>query len=349
MIYFFKDVFINPYKNEYSNLYKEETLEEIKSFLLQTLHLKNTKSQLVALKFLQKNPLLQKDENVWSRLEYLLYNSKQGIKMEILKLLIIEDPKTLKYLIDLYDDESSEIRHFVFDKISELKNFDLISSTEKLKLFYIGLSDNNQKVFDSALKLLKKFIAHLKIINIKSNKSNNNNNNMQFDASFENQKNEDNNNCTLNEKIKINSSPLKIKNKLQESPFGLFYHLDAYKYYNHPKLSYAFCLITAQLVELIDNDDLIIYISDIIANLKSLVDDEFENNNNNNNNPFKEKKNKRNTISFSTAKKEKANSNNDNDDNNNNNNDNYLNKLNTFNDLFFLQSKINLKNFLIIY
>jgi hypothetical protein len=300
----------------------------------------------VALKFLQKNPLLQKDENVWSRLEYLLYNSKQGIKMEILKLLIIDDPKTLKYLIDLYDDESSEIRHFVFDKISEIKNFDLISSTEKLKLFYIGLSDNNQKVFDSAQKFLKKFISHLKII--KSDKVNysslnyNNNNNMHFDASFENRKNEDSFNCTLNEKIKLNSSPLKVKNKLEESPIRLFDHLDAYKYYNHPKLSYAFCLITAQLVELIDNDDLIFYINDIIENLKSFVDEnlniEYNNNDINNNidnnntinntiNPFKDRKNKKSAIGFSSGKKEKA------------NNNNNLNKLNTFNDLFFLQSK----------
>lgn len=83
-----------------------------------------------------------------------------------------------------------------------------------------------------------------------------------------NNENEENKNAeTLHEKIMAISSPLKTKKKLQDSPFRLFDHLDARKYYNHPKLSYAFILITAQLIDLIEFDDLVNYAQSIVDNL----------------------------------------------------------------------------------
>lgn len=335
---------------------------------------KKTNTQMLVLKFLQKNPTLQKDPSIWDRLEFLLNNSHQNVKKEILKLLSINDPNTLKYLIDMYDDESPEIRHFVFDKISELEDFDLIKPADKLRLLYVGLSDTSQKVHDAAVRFLKKFTEHLKIIKSSNSISNSNNNNnkevnvnkekrnenlMDIEDDFNaaesnNNKKEkpeeeeaaENKELTVHEKIIKASSPIKAKNKLQDSPFRLFDHLDSKKFYNHPKLSYAFNLITAQLVELIDFDDLVDYVSSIVDNLaliscaEGLSSGNYNNhvnNNNNNNKAFglfsTEKVAKRNSRVFSSA----------------GNSQTKAGKVELFNDVFFLQSMFNLIYIFIIF
>jgi hypothetical protein len=315
---------------------------------------KKANNQMLVLKFLQKNPTLQKDPMIWDRLEFLLNNSHQNVKKEILKLLSINESNTIKYLIDMYDDESPEIRHFVFDKISELEDFNLIKPADKLRLLYVGLSDTSQKVVDAAVRFLKKFTAHLEII--KSPNSNNNNNKqkrnenlMDIEQDFQSEKAKEpenniknlvNNNynnekeeaeneeLTVHEKIIKASSPIKTKNKLQDSPFRLFDHLDSDKFFNHPKLSYAFHLITAQLVELIDFDDLIDYVGSIVDNL---VLSAAENNQANNKafNLFSpEKAGKRNSRVFSSGGHSAG----------------KAGKVELFNDVFFLQS---MKNFII--
>jgi len=255
----------------------------------------------------------------------------------------------------MYDDESPEIRHFVFDKISELEDFNLIKPADKLRLLYVGLSDTSQKVVDAAVRFLKKFTAHLEII--KSSNSNNNNNIkqkrnenlMDIEEDFQSEKakkaenninnivNNNNNNekgeaenveLTVHEKIIKASSPIKTKNKLQDSPYRLFDHLDSNKFFNHPKLSYAFHLITAQLVELIDFDDLVDYVGSIVDNL---VLSAAENNQANNNafNLFSPgKAEKRNSRVFSSGGHSSG----------------KAGKVELFNDVFFLQSY---KNFII--
>jgi len=321
---------------------------------------------MLVLKFLKKNPSLQKDTLIWDRLEYLLNNSHQNVKKEILKLLSVNDSNTLKYLIDMYDDESPEIRHFVFDKISELEDFSLINPSDKLRLLYVGLSDNSPKVVDSAISFLKKFTEYLKIfkgennnddphMNNNSNFSNEDNLNttnnfgnlkkekkneflMDIESADNSQNYENNHNKTLNrnnentkeieeakafnlkeftvhEKIIKASSPLKLKKKLQDSPFRLFDHLDSKRFYNHPKLSFAFHLITAQLIDMINFDDLIEYVGSIVDNLIFYSNSETN---------FKmlthEKLNKRNSKIFHSASSGKG------------------GKVELFNDVFFLQS-----------
>ena len=171
----------------------------------------------------------------------------------------------------MYDDESADIRHFVFDKISELENFDLIKPSDKLKLLHVGLSDNSQKVLDAAIKFLKKFCISLKIIK-SNNEQKRNENSMDIEEEENSDKEKENNNqLTVHEKIIKTSSPLKIKKKLFDSPFRLFDHLDASRYYNDPKLSYAFILITGQLIDLIDFENLVDYTKSIVENLISSV------------------------------------------------------------------------------
>ncbi len=297
---------------------------------------------MLVLKFLQKNPCLQKDPLIWDRLEFLLNNSHQNVKKEILKLLSINDTNTLKYLIDMYDDESADIRFFVFDKICELEDFNLIKPGDKLRLLYVGLSDTNQKVVDAAVRFLKKFITHLKIIKSENDnrdntsRANKNENLMEIEEErFKNdtknnltKDNKGNNNhkfeeskyleITVHEKIIKASSPLKMKNKLQDSPFRLFDHLDSKRFYNHPKLSYAFNLITAQLIDLIDFDDLVDYVKSIIDNLIISSNSEKA--------LFllsPEKINKRNSRVFSSGDSSRR-----------------AGKFDLFNDVFFLQSII---------
>jgi len=247
----------------------------------------------------------------------------------------------------MYDDESPEIRHFVFDKISDLEDFNLIKPADKLRLLYVGLSDTSPKVVEAAVRFLKKFTVHLKIIK-SSNSSNNNNkqkkneNYMDIEAynnTHSNKEHENNNHITeeseeaenkeltVHEKIIKASSPIKAKNKLQDSPFRLFDHLDSKKFFNHPKLSYAFNLITAQLVELIDFDDLVDYVSSIVDNLVFSSNAEGGSNiSNNNNKAFSlfspEKVSKRNSRVFSSG----------------GNSAKRAGKVELFNDVFFLQS-----------
>lgn len=318
---------------------------------------KKANTQMLVLKFLQKNPTLQKDPMIWDRLEFLLNNSHQNVKKEILKLLSINDANTLKYLIDMYDDESPEIRLFVFDKISELENFNLIKPADKLRLLYVGLSDTSPKVVEAAVRFLKKFTMHLKIIKSSNSNHNNNNNNtnsnnlaksnenqMDIEDNYQYEKAEhptnnnnfndnDNNNLneaenddkelTVHEKIIRASSPIKAKNKLQESPFRLFDHLDSKKFYNHPKLSYAFHLITAKLVELIDFDDLVDYVKSIVDNLIFSVHESQHGNNKAFNLFSPEKIGKRNQKNFLSAGHSTG----------------KAGKVELFNDVFFMQSK----------
>ena len=90
---------------------------------------------------------------MWEALENLLESCGVTVKKEIFKILELNSD-ILKYLLEMYDDTSADTRLFVFEKLSELNDFSLISSKHKMRLFYFGLSDQSPKVKVAAKNLL---------------------------------------------------------------------------------------------------------------------------------------------------------------------------------------------------
>jgi hypothetical protein len=293
------------------------------------------------LKLLQKHTILQKENDIWERLEALLNNSTQVIKKEILKLLEIDNTKILSYLLEMYDDDAVEIRNFVYEKLSEIKNFDLIDPATKVKLLYVGLSDNSPKVQTSTKKFLKHYLYSLGVYKGKKqtvdddkmlvDQDNNNNTEVEHNLKkkFEKKLNLDNPEDesddepegTAHDKIQKITSPMKLlqnKKKLTDSPSRVFDKLDIMTFYNHPKFSYTFSLITESIIEFTDNNDLLGFLLNIVENMKSVSSSQPE---------MKflssEKKRKNvNNIEFSSA----------------NSTDGKIDQYALFNDIYFLQN-----------
>jgi hypothetical protein len=284
-----------PYSNGNEKLYNDETLKSIKEYILALLRSKQSNLHMSVLKLLQKHTILQKEPEIWERLESLLNNSTQAVKKEILKLLEIDNQNILKYLLEMYDDDSAEIRHFVFEKLSEIKDFGLIDARTKVKLLYIGLSDSNLKVQNSAKKFLKNFLFSLGIYNtsnkdqeepeIKDEVDQNDKMEVETPNAEEPQKTgkkgrkkkdtkEEEEVETAQERILKATSPLKTaeKKKLKDSPSRVFDNLDIILYYNHAKYSYAFQLITEAIIEFTDHSNLVEFIQNIVDNMILISD-----------------------------------------------------------------------------
>jgi hypothetical protein len=221
---------------------------------------KQANAQLAVLKLLHKHPILQQQKDIWERLELLLNTSSQVIKKEILKLLEIDNHTILKYLLEMYDDDSAEIRTFVFEKLCEIKNYKLIDPKTKVRLLFVGLSDGNQKVYNAARRFLKNVLCSLGVYKKK--------NGDKMDVDSEESKEEEVRRIeSSREKIEKLTSPIRIKKKLADSPSRIFDELDVTHFYSHAKYSATFGLITDAIIELTDYENLTGYVANIIDNL----------------------------------------------------------------------------------
>lgn len=181
----------------------------------------------------------------------------------------------------MYDDDNWEIRSLVIEKLSNLTNFNLIDSHNKVRLLFIGLSDKNEKVKQNAKRFFKNYLNFLGIItdkkDIDKNKDNmaidenlqevsfRNNNDKFFD---ENSKKEFQ---TVDEIIDKATSPLRLKKKenIKLSPALLFENLNFINYYFNPKFSYVFQLVTDALIECSTYESLVELYEGIINHLMS--------------------------------------------------------------------------------
>ena len=328
---YFLTIFLLPYTNGNILLYESETLEEIKNYILNILKGKQTVLIQSVLHFLEKHPSLQKDSDVWERLEMLLNGTNKTIKREIIKLFENSNANITKYLLDMYDDESSEIRQFAFEKLCRVQNFHTIDSKVKVKIFFVGLGDTSPKIQEYGKKLLKNYMTFLGIIKAKSSKEKDNDR-MDIDDEDtkkklfdEEEDNEDKNenssqedpHDTAQSKIQKATSPMKPKGKkLTDSPSRIFDELDVISYYNHPKFSYVYTLITDAMMEIIDQEDIVNFCKDIIENFTSIINKIGEIK------QFSTEKKRR--SSFSSSGKEK------------------IDKYALFNDIYFLQNVLTL-------
>ena len=139
-----------PYSTGNMLLYKSNSLESIKLYLLNILRGKQTFLITLVLQLLSKVPSLLKENEIWERLEILINGPNKSIKKEIIRLFELNSEDILKYLVKMYDDDSTEIRIFAYEKLSKCKKFYTVDSRNKVKIFYIGLSDSNsQKEFSN--------------------------------------------------------------------------------------------------------------------------------------------------------------------------------------------------------
>jgi len=282
---YFLNCFLLPYSTGNVLLYKSNSLESIKLYLLNILRGKQTFLITLVLQLLSKVPSLLKENEIWERLEILINGPNKSIKKEIIRLFELNNEDVLKYLVKMYDDDSTEIRIFAYEKLSRSRLFHTVDSRNKVKIFYIGLSDSNEKIREFTKRILKFYLMHLEIL--KSNKSkeenkmdveegskngDNNNNQEKENKNKEMDEESINMNSTAKEKIeKINSPIQNIGKKLKDSPSRIFDELDVASYYNHPVFSYVYPLITQHMIELIDKDVIIEYCRNIMYNLKSTV------------------------------------------------------------------------------
>ena len=284
---YFLICFLGPYSSGNVLLYKSNSLDNIKLYLLNILRGKQTFLITLVLQLLAKVPNLLKETEIWERLEILINGPNKNIKKEIIRLFELNNEDILKYLLKMYDDDSTEIRVFAYEKLSKSKLFYTIEPRHKVRIFYIGLCDTNEKIKDYTKRILKYYLIHLDIL--KTNKSKDDNkmdvedSNVSKNEEGENAKKEKNDemdidedsinaNSTAKEKIqKINSPIQNIGKKLKDSPSRIFDELDVSTYYNHPIYSYVYSLITEHMIELIDKDVIIEYCRNIMFNLKSTV------------------------------------------------------------------------------
>ena len=210
---------------------------------------------------------MQREDEIWKCLESLIENSPVTVKKEIIKLLDFENnPDKLKYLLDLYDDDNWEIRSLAIEKLSSLKNLDLIDTNNKVKLLFIGLSDKNEKVKSNTRIFFKNYLNFLGIITNKNEKPEENKDSMAIDENVndltfrtnkvkledEDMSQEDEFKVqTADEKIDQATSPLRLKRKrsIKLSPAILFEKLNFLHYYFNPKYSFVFQLVTDALID----------------------------------------------------------------------------------------------------
>ena len=284
---YFLICFLGPYSSGNVLLYKSNSLDNIKLYLLNILRGKQTFLITLVLQLLAKVPNLLKETEIWERLEILINGPNKNIKKEIIRLFELNNEDILKYLLKMYDDDSTEIRVFAYEKLSKSKLFYTIEPRHKVRIFYIGLCDTNEKIKDYTKRILKYYLIHLDIL--KTNKSKDDNkmdvedSNVSKNEKRKKKKKEKNDemdidedsinaNSTAKEKIqKINSPIQNIGKKLKDSPSRIFDELDVSTYYNHPIYSYVYSLITEHMIELIDKDVIIEYCRNIMFNLKSTV------------------------------------------------------------------------------
>ena len=278
-----------PYSTGNMLLYKSNSLESIKLYLLNILRGKQTFLITLVLQLLSKVPSLLKENEIWERLEILINGPNKSIKKEIIRLFELNSEDILKYLVKMYDDDSTEIRIFAYEKLSKCKKFYTVDSRNKVIIFYIGLSDSNEKIREFTKRILKFYLINLEILKKskdenkmdleegskndeganKENKEKENKNNEMDEESI-------NMNSTAKEKIeKLNSPIQNIGKKLKDSPSRIFDELDVSSYYNHPVYSYVYPLITQHMIELIDKDVIIEYCRNIMYNLKSTVQNQI--------------------------------------------------------------------------
>ena len=332
---YFLNCFLLPYSTGNVLLYKSNSLESIKLYLLNILRGKQTFLITLVLQLLSKVPNLLKENEIWERLEILINGPNKSIKKEIIRLFELNNEDILKYLVKMYDDDSTEIRIFAYEKLSKCKLFYTVDPRNKVKIFYIGLSDSNEKIREFTKRILKVYLFHLDIL--KSNKAKDNNKmdieegskNEENNKEKENKNNDmdeesaNNNNLTSKEKIEKMNSPINnIGKKLKDSPSRIFDELDVSSYYNHPVFSYVYPLITQHMIELIDKDVIIEYCRNIMYNLKSTVIDQIPELGNNTTS-FEKRRQSWNSQ-FTSSNIKGANGN--------------INKFSLFSDLFFYQN-----------
>ena len=287
---YFLNCFLMPYSTGNVLLYKSNSLESIKLYLLNILRGKQTFLITLVLQLLSKVPSLLKENEIWERLEILINGPNKSIKKEIIRLFELNNEDILKYLVKMYDDDSTEIRIFAYEKLSKCKLFYTVDSRNKVKIFYIGLSDSNEKIREFTKKILKNYLFQLDIL--KKNKEENKmdvEEGSKNDEANKNQEKENKNknnemeeesinmNTTAKEKIEKMNSPIQnIGKKLKDSPSRIFDELDVSSYYNHPVYSYVYPLITQHMIELVDKDVIIEYCRNIMFNLKSTVQNQIQ-------------------------------------------------------------------------
>ena len=289
---YFLICFLGPYSSGNVLLYKSNSLDNIKLYLLNILRGKQTFLITLVLQLLAKVPSLLKEAEIWERLEILINGPNKNIKKEIIRLFELNNEDILKYLLKMYDDDSTEIRVFAYEKLSKSKYFYTIEPRHKVRIFYIGLCDTNEKIKDYTKRILKYYLIHLDILKTNKNKDDNkmeveDSNTSKIDEGEnvnKKEKNEEmdvdedsiNANSTAKEKIKKINSPIQnIGKKLKDSPSRIFDELDVSTYYNHPIYSYVYSLITEHMIELIDKDIIIEYCRNIMFNLKSTVNNDL--------------------------------------------------------------------------
>ena len=334
---YFLICFLGPYSSGNVLLYKSNSLDNIKLYLLNILRGKQTFLITLVLQLLAKVPNLLKENEIWERLEVLINGPNKNIKKEIIRLFELNNEDILKYLLKMYDDDSTEIRVFAYEKLSKSKLFYTIEPRHKVRIFYIGLCDTNEKIKDYTKRILKYYLIHLDILKTNKNKDDNKmevedsnvSKNEEGDNVIKKEKNDEmdvdedsiNANSTAKEKIqKINSPIQNIGKKLKDSPSRIFDELDVSNYYNHPIYSYVYSLITEHMIELIDKDVIIEYCRNIMFNLKSTVN----NSSNELSNTSFEKRRKSWNSQFTSSNIKGANG--------------FIDKFALFSDLFFYQN-----------
>ena len=283
---YFLICFLGPYSSGNVLLYKSNSLDNIKLYLLNILRGKQTFLITLVLQLLSKVPSLLKENEIWERLEILINGPNKNIKKEIIRLFELNNEDILKYLLKMYDDDSTEIRVFAYEKLSKSRLFYTIEPRHKVRIFFIGLCDTNEKIKDYTKRILKYYLIHLDILKSNKNKDENkmdvedSNTSKKEEGENKKEKNDDmevdedsiNANSTVKEKIKKINSPINnIGKKLKDSPSRIFDELDVSTYYNHPVYSYVYSLITEHMIELIDKDVIIEYCRNIMFNLKSTI------------------------------------------------------------------------------
>ena len=206
--------------------------------------------------------MLQKDEEIWNALESLLDTSSIQIKKEILKILEINS-NILTYLLDMFDDENHDIRHFVYEKLAEINNFNLITPKQKMLLFYHGLSDQNSKVQVAAKNLLKNYLNYIGVYRLLETKDPKE----KFAKMDIDEENKPERVESVHDKLHRVTSPFKLKKKLLDSPSRVFDDLDIMNNLFHPKYSYAYHLIIEAILDMTDQsniNDLIVTITENI-------------------------------------------------------------------------------------
>lgn len=275
----FLGLFLNPL-SKHPNYYKPESLDEIKECILSALRSKANNYQDAALKFLKKFPTIQNDNDVKERLDEMLLTAPVQIKKSVLGLIDISTGNKLDSLLEMCDDESSEVRAFVFEKLYKLDTLSYVDKKMKVKLFFIGLSEADNKNKGLAKNLLRKLMKEIGILG-RSNKNQNNignlaqsgvkdsshmdidesnNNDIDKDNNDENSREYINNGLTVEEKIANMTSPKKQPENsnfsIKNCPSQLFNELEVLENYNHPKYSHAFELITEAIIGIIDDESL---------------------------------------------------------------------------------------------